>query len=59
MIYLPCPECGGKGQYEEDKPIVCYINGGYLETQLVACGRCDETGQIEDPDYLEDCDAQD
>lgn len=59
MIYLPCPECQGEGRYEEDKPIVCYINGGYLETQLVACGRCDETGFIEDPDYTEDCDAQD
>ena len=54
MRYIECPECQGAGVYEEDKPIVCYINGGYLETQIIDCGSCNTEGVIEDPDFNED-----
>lgn len=54
MRYIRCPECQGKGEYMVEKPIVCYMHGGYLITRMVTCERCDETGQIEDPDYNED-----
>ena len=52
--YIECPECEGKGEYEEDRPVICYIHGGFIESQVVECTQCDGEGVIENKDYDED-----
>ena len=50
MSMKQCPECGGMGQAEYERPVVDHVNGGYLEGYMDICERCDGYGEIEDDD---------
>ena len=43
-----CPECLGIGEIEIDIPVVDYMNGGYIRTEIEDCPRCDGSGEVED-----------
>lgn len=43
-----CPECLGTGEIEVDIPVVDYMNGGYIRTEIEDCPRCDGSGEVED-----------
>jgi len=44
--YVLCPECGGEGECEYERPVVDYTNGGYLEGYMDTCDTCDGEGYI-------------
>lgn len=43
---IECPECGGEGCCEYDKPVVDWNNGGYIDTEVATCEMCDGCGEI-------------
>ena len=45
-IEIPCPECGGDGQYEVAKPVTDYVNGGYYASDTEECEVCGGSGEI-------------
>jgi len=45
---IVCPECGGVGIAEYERPVVDYVNGGYLKDSMEVCELCDGYGEIED-----------
>ena len=45
---VPCPHCDGEGQYYAEVAVVDYVNGGFLDEQLVECEECNGYGEIED-----------
>ena len=30
VTHIPCPQCGGEGRVEYERPVVDYERGGYL-----------------------------
>lgn len=44
--YVLCPECGGEGECEYERPVVDYTNGGYLEGYMDTCDTCEGEGYI-------------
>ena len=42
-----CPHCDGEGQYYAEVAVVDYVNGGFLDEQLVECEECNGSGEIE------------
>ena len=44
----PCPECDGTGLCEYEKPVVDYMNGGFLDVVMDVCEECSGSGTIED-----------
>lgn len=53
-VYKSCPECGGEGMVEYERPVIDYVNGGYLEGYIDTCDTCQGDGEIE-LDYEKDC----
>lgn len=45
-VEITCPECGGDGQYEVDKPVIDYVHGGYIDNDVVECHLCGGSGEI-------------
>ena len=45
-----CPECGGDGELEYERPVVDWMNGGYLEGYMDVCYNCSGDGFVEDED---------
>jgi hypothetical protein len=45
--YKECPECGGTGRLEYDKPVVDWNNGGFIDSEWGDCYVCDGAGEIE------------
>lgn len=45
-----CPECGGYGEIEEDRPVVDWVHGGYIDGSISVCPVCDGNGEIDDED---------
>ena len=45
---VPCPHCDGEGQYYAEVAVVDYVNGGFLDEQLVECEECNGYGELED-----------
>ena len=45
-----CPECGGYGELEYERPVVNWMHGGYLEGYMDTCDKCDGEGYVEDED---------
>ena len=45
-----CPECGGDGELESERPVVDWMNGGYLEGYMDICHNCSGDGFVEDED---------
>ena len=45
---IACPNCDGEGQYYAEVAVVDYVNGGFLDEQLVECEECNGYGEIED-----------
>jgi len=45
---ITCPHCKGEGQYYAEVAVVDYVNGGFLDEQLVECEECSGYGEIED-----------
>jgi DnaJ-class molecular chaperone len=43
----PCPECGGEGRREYERPVIDYVNGGYLEGYMDTCDECGGYGEVE------------
>ena len=43
-----CPECDGTGQCEYEKPVVDYMNGGFLDMVMDVCEECDGSGRVDD-----------
>ena len=50
MSMKQCPECGGMGQAEYERPVVDHVNGGYLVDVMDICESCDGYGEVEDED---------
>ena len=44
---ITCPHCDGEGQYCAEVAVVDYVNGGFLDEQLVECEECSGYGEIE------------
>ena len=44
--YVLCPECGGEGECEYERPVVDWNNGGYLEGYMDTCDTCEGEGYI-------------
>jgi DnaJ-class molecular chaperone len=44
----PCPECDGTGRCEYEKPVIDYMNGGFLDMVMDVCEECSGSGQVED-----------
>jgi RecJ-like exonuclease len=45
--YKECPECGGTGRLEYDKPIVDWNNGGFIDSEWGDCYVCNGYGEVE------------
>ena len=45
---VPCPHCDGEGQYYAEVAVVDYVNGGFLDEQLVECEECSGYGELDD-----------
>ena len=45
---VACPHCDGEGQYYAEVAVVDYVNGGFLDEQLVECEECSGYGEIDD-----------
>ena len=37
VTHIPCPQCGGEGRVEYERPVVDYERGGYLEGYYDEC----------------------
>jgi len=46
-----CPECDGEGRLEYGKPVIDYVNGGYIDTVWDDCDECHGAGEV---DFCED-----
>jgi len=44
---VSCPDCEGWGCREYDRPVVDYINGGFIDVAWDTCETCDGSGDIE------------
>ncbi len=47
---MTCPDCDGWGRCEYEKPVVDYVNGGFLDVVWDTCENCDGSGEIEKED---------
>ena len=47
---MKCPDCESWGRCEYEKPVVDYVNGGFLDTVWDTCENCDGSGEIEEED---------
>ena len=47
---MTCPECEGYGKGEYEKPVIDYVNGGFLDSYWDTCEKCDGLGEIEEED---------
>jgi|TARA_A100001015_G_scaffold146736_1_gene162634 DnaJ-class molecular chaperone len=45
--YVLCPECGGHGECEYERPVVDWERGGYLEEYMDTCEHCSGDGYVE------------
>ena len=45
---ITCPHCKGEGQYYAEVAVVDYVNGGFLDEQLVECEECNGSGELDD-----------
>ena len=45
---ITCPHCKGEGQYYAEVAVVDYVNGAFLDEQLVECEECNGSGELED-----------
>ena len=43
---ITCPDCKGEGQYYAEVAVVDYVNGGFLDEQMVECEECNGYGEI-------------
>ncbi len=51
ITHVPCPECGGEGTCEYERAVVDYMDGGYLESYIDQCQKCEGSGEVEiDPE---------
>ena len=51
LVVVSCPECGGEGTCEYERPVVDHMNGGYLEGYMDECDKCEGSGEVElDPE---------
>jgi len=41
-----CKECSGTGEVSLDKPVIDYVNGGYLEEINGTCEDCEGYGYV-------------
>lgn len=48
MNYVECPDCGGVGTIEADKPVIDWNHGGYIATVTEECYTCNGFGEVED-----------
>ena len=42
------PECGGEGEIEEERYVVDWSDGGYIEGYMTECAYCDGSGSVEE-----------
>jgi DnaJ-class molecular chaperone len=49
-----CPDCEGWGRREYDKPVVDYVNGGYIDVVWGICDSCEGSGDIEEEEEDEE-----
>ena len=47
VTHIPCPQCGGEGRVEYERPVVDYERGGYLEGYYDECDECGGFGEVE------------
>lgn len=53
-MQVECPECGGDGRCEYDKPVVDWVRGGFIDTVVDECETCHGFGKIEIEDEDDD-----
>ena len=45
---MTCPDCDGEGRREYEKPVVDYVNGGFIDVVWDTCETCDGSGEVKD-----------
>jgi hypothetical protein len=45
---IECTICMGQGEHPADRPVVDYVNGGYIEEIIITCEDCGGYGYIPD-----------